>query len=181
MNEVSPIRDKQVVRDMIEFLREKSERNALLFEMGIYSGLRISDILNLRVRDVKGKEKLYLKERKTGKQTAIEINPELRKDLNRYISDKKSYEVMFPSSRGMNKPITRQQAYHIINEAGRHFGLERIGTHTMRKTFGYHMYQATKDITLVQKLLNHSSPEITLTYIGMTQDRKDAAVRSLRF
>lgn len=180
MKEVSPIKDKQVVRDIIEYLRETSERNALLFEIGIYCGLRVSDIIKLRVRDVKDKDKIYITEQKTGKENGIEINPALKRELKRYVQDKQSYEFLFASTRS-NKPISRQQAYNIINEAGKHFGLERIGTHTMRKTFGYHLYQATKDITLIQKLLNHAKPEITLTYIGMTQERKDEAVRSLRY
>ena len=51
----------------------------------------------------------------------------------------------------------------------------------MRKTFGYHIYQQTKDITLVQQLLNHSSPEITMAYIGLTQKTMEDAVDSLDY
>ena len=45
--------------------------------------------------------------------------------------------------------------------------------HTMRKTFGYHAYKKGMDITIIQKLLNHSSPSITLSYIGITRDDLD--------
>lgn len=181
MNVVEPIRDKEVIKDMIDYLRLKSDRDALLFMFGIYSGLRISDIIKLRVRDVKGKNRVAVKETKTGKEKILKINPMLRKEIAAYIIGKKDYEVLFKSTRGINKPISRQQAYNIINSAGKHFGLERIGTHTMRKTFGFHIYQKTKDITLVQKLLNHSSPEFTLAYIGMTQKTMEDAVESLRY
>ncbi len=181
MNVVEPIRDKEVIKDIIDYLRLKSDRDALLFMFGIYSGLRVSDIIKLRVRDVKGKDRMTVKETKTGKEKILKINSMLRKEIAVYIIGKKDYEVLFKSPRGINKPISRQQAYNIINNAGKHFGLERIGTHTMRKTFGFHIYQKTKDITLVQKLLNHSSPEFTLAYIGMTQKTMEDAVESLRY
>lgn len=45
-----------------------------------------------------------------------------------------------------------------------------IGTHTMRKTFGYWYYKQTKDIATLQMILNHSHPEITLRYIGVTDE-----------
>ncbi len=181
LNVVEPIRDKEVIKDIIDYLRLKSDRDALLFMFGIYSGLRVSDIIKLRVRDVKGKDRMTVKETKTGKEKILKINSMLRKEIAVYIIGKKDYEVLFKSPRGINKPISRQQAYNIINNAGKHFGLERIGTHTMRKTFGFHIYQKTKDITLVQKLLNHSSPEFTLAYIGMTQKTMEDAVESLRY
>lgn len=181
LNVVEPIRDKEIIKDIIDYLRLKSDRDALLFMFGIYSGLRVSDIIKLRVRDVKGKDRVTVKETKTGKEKILKINSILRKEIAVYIIGKKDYEVLFKSPRGINKPISRQQAYNIINNAGKHFGLERIGTHTMRKTFGFHIYQKTKDITLVQKLLNHSSPEFTLAYIGMTQKTMEDAVESLRY
>jgi len=50
---------------------------------------------------------------------------------------------------------------------------EAIGTHTLRKTFGYWAYKDGKDLSLIQKLLNHASPAVTLAYIGITQDELD--------
>ena len=181
LNAVEPIRDKEIIKDIIDYLKLKSDRDALLFMFGIYSGLRISDIIKLRVRDVRNKEKITVKETKTGKDKILKLNSVLRREIAVYITGKKDYEVLIKSPRGLNKPISRQQAYNIINNAGRNFGLEHIGTHTMRKTFGYHIYQKTKDITLVQKLLNHSTPEFTLAYIGMTQKTMEDAVDNLRY
>jgi len=45
----------------------------------------------------------------------------------------------------------------------------------LRKTFGYHFYQQTKDVALLQELFNHSSPSVTLRYIGINQDKIDQA------
>jgi len=181
LNRVEPIRDKELINDIAGYLKLKNSRDALLFLFGIYSGLRVSDIIKLRVRDVRGKDRVVVKETKTGKDKVLKINHVLRKEIAVYVKDMKDYEVLFKSKRGINKPISRQQAYNIINSAGKHFGMERIGTHTMRKTFGYHIYQQTKDITLVQQLLNHSSPEITMAYIGLTQKTMEDAVDSLDY
>ena len=67
--------------------------------------------------------------------------------------------------------MERTAAYRIINLACKKIGIEGlIGTHTLRKTFGYHHYQKFKDVVILQKIFNHSSPFITLRYIGIEQD-----------
>ncbi|MCF8009832.1 MAG: tyrosine-type recombinase/integrase [Clostridiales bacterium] len=59
----------------------------------------------------------------------------------------------------------------MLNEAARSVGIkDKIGTHTLRKTFGYHAYKKGYDITILQKLFNHTAPLITLRYIGIIQD-----------
>ena len=143
--------------------------------------MRISDILKIRVRDVKDKNYIYLREKKTGKEKRFAINSELKSILKKYIFGKEEYEYLFLSPKGKNKPLTRQQAYNILSEAGREFGLEAIGTHTLRKTWGYHTYQITKDIVAIQEILNHSSQEITLRYIGVNQDNKDKVMCTVSF
>lgn len=181
MNAVDPIKDKGTIQDIVQYLQAQSERDAMLFLFGIYSGLRISDMLPLRVRDVRNKEGITVKEKKTGKGKRFPFNNALKRELVKYIEGKKDYEYLFKSRNGCNRHISRQQAYNILRNVGNKFDLELIGTHTMRKTFGYHLYQQTHDIVLVQKLLNHASPEITLAYIGMTQERMDQAVKNLRY
>lgn len=170
-----------MVNDIADYLRDQSERDYILFLLGIYSGLRISDILKLRVRDVRDKNKIIIKEEKTGKERKFPINSALKKGLEKYIREKKNYEFLFKSRKGLNSPISRQQAWYILKSAGKRFGIDRIGTHTLRKTFGYHLYMQTKNIALVQKILNHSSPEITMVYIGITQDAMDSAIDKLNF
>lgn len=76
--------------------------------------------------------------------------------------------------------MLRQRAYKILNDVARSVGIkEKIGTHTLRKTFGYHAYNKGYDITLIQKLFNHSSPSVTLRYIGITQEQMDDVYLSL--
>lgn len=171
MNKVQPIRDKQLVKDIYQYLLERNPRDGIIYAMGIYTGLRISDILNLRVRDVRGRENILLFERKTGKEKFIPINRFLKKILEKYIEGRKDYEYLFLSPKPPNNHLTRQQVYNILSSAAEHFGIEeRIGTHTLRKTFGYHYYLKTHDVGTLMKLFNHSSEEITLRYIGITDD-----------
>lgn len=181
MNTVEPIRDKETVLDISDYLREKSERNYVLFNFGIYSGLRISDILNKRVRDVRGKDYIIIREKKTKKEKRFPINAELKSIVTEYIDKKKDFEYLFCSPNRDNKPITRQQAYNILSKAGREFGLESIGTHTLRKTFGYHLYKLTGDAALIMDILGHTSINYTLRYIGVNQDCKNKAYNSLSF
>lgn len=181
MNTVEPIRDINLVYDIADYLKVRSERDYVLFMFGIYSGLRISDVLKFRVRDVKGKDYIYIREKKTDKEKRFPINQDLKDILNDYIKDKKDYEFLFKSKKGQNKPITREHAYRILKEAAEVFGLDCIGCHTMRKTFGYFLYKATKDVVTIKEILNHSDISTTLRYIGINQDRKDTVMKQLSF
>lgn len=181
MNTVEPIRDINTINDIMDYLRSVSERDYVLFSIGIYSGLRISDILTLRVRDIRDKQYIYMREKKTGKERRFIICKELKNIFNSYIKNKKDYEYLFMSRKGMNKHITRQRAYMILRAVGKKFGLESIGTHTLRKTFGYFLYKQTKDILVVKEVLGHSDVSITRRYIGLTQDDKDKLMRELSY
>jgi integrase len=148
----------------------------MMFVFGINTGLRIQDLLKFRKTDVIG-DKIVMIEMKTGKKRIIQINPTLKREIKEYTAKLAMNDFLFPSRQGgKNKPIKRDMAYKIMRAAAKEFGLIDIGTHTLRKTFGYHMYQKTKDITLVQKMLNHSDKSITMRYIGMDQDMMDSAM-----
>lgn len=175
MNFVEPIRDMEKLDELKALLKQRSERDYFLVVLGINTGLRISDLLRLKVSDVKGKSHIILVEKKTGKRKRFLINESLRNEVDQYIVGKRSDEYLFASTK-RPLPITRVRAYQIINGTARKVGLSEIGTHTLRKTFGYHFYQRTKDIATLQMIFNHSHPSITLRYIGITQDLIDDAV-----
>lgn len=181
MEFVEPIRDKQKIEAMKKVLRGTNMRDYCLFVLGINSGLRVSDLLALRIENVvnssrKVLDRIELKEQKTGKTKNFPIGATARKAIMEYLQERPSYELSEPLfiSRKGNHPIRRVQAWKSLHKAAEAVGIqERIGTHTLRKTFGYHAYQQGKDITLIQKLLNHASPSVTLSYIGITQDDMD--------
>lgn len=181
MEFVQPIRDKKQIDAMKKILKATSLRDWGLFTLGINSGLRISDLLLLQLHDVldekgKVKDRIYIREKKTSKVKDFPIGEAPRKAIAEYLKSREPYtldEPLFPSRKGKGA-IQRWQAYQVINKAAREIGItDRIGTHTLRKTFGYHAHQAGYDITIIQKLLNHSAPSITLAYIGITQDELD--------
>lgn len=176
MNKVEPIRDKNKIEVIKNILKKKSDRNYMIFVLGINTGLRISDLLNLKVENVKNKSHIIIKEQKTSKNKQFLINSNLRKKLDKYIEGMADDEYLFQSRIGDNKPLTRFQAYRILSTAGQEAGLDRIACHSTRKTFGYHHYKRYKDVALLQKLFNHSSPSITLDYIGITQDIIDDSI-----
>ncbi len=180
MNTVEPIRDISIVLDIADYLKEKSERDYVLFMFGIYSGLRISDILPLKVRDVRNKDYIYLREEKTNHERRFPINEELKEILDPYIIGKRDYEYLFRRSKGKNVPISRQWVWQRLNEAADKFEYkDKIGCHTLRKTFGYLLYADTKDAVAIQEILNHSDVSITKRYIGVNQDSKDKVMRGL--
>lgn len=179
MNYVQPIRDPELIREIKRFLREDSERNYMLFVTGINSGLRISDILQLRVSDAK-KPYFNIIEQKTQKKKRIEMTPGLRKEFKDYIESREDHEFLFKSREGVNKPITRSMAYKILRRAADHVDLDDIGTHTLRKTFGYHFYKQYKNVAILQKIFNHSDPKVTLGYIGIDQDEMDRAMKGFK-
>lgn len=181
MNFVQPIRDPEIIQDVERFLKEKQVRDYIMFILGIYTALRISDILKLRVKDLRGKQYLTIKEKKTKKGRTIALHPIVKRELKKYLSDKPDNEYVIKSRVGKNRPITRERAYAILREAAEEFGLDAIGTHTLRKTFGYHLYKKTKDVALLQSIFNHVDPSYTLRYIGITQDSMNDAIVKLKY
>lgn len=178
MKSVQPIRDIEKVQAMKNELLKTGYRNFMLFNIGINTGLRVSDILMLKVSDVKDKRHIMIKEKKTAKNKRFLINLNLKIDLDKYIMGMMEDEFLFKSQKGYNQPITRVQAYRILNEAAKKVGLTEVGTHTMRKTFGYFHYNQFKDIAILQDIFNHSSPSITLRYIGINDDMKDKTIEN---
>lgn len=178
MNTVQPIRDIKKISAMRNQLKARDEKYALMFSIGINTGLRVSDILELTAGDVEG-DHITIIEQKTGKKKRFMVNDQTRKEIQKYVKSHNlsGDDYLIPSRKGINKPIGRVQAYRILNEAASAIGLEEIGTHTMRKTFGYHFYKRTHDVALLQDIFNHSAPSITLRYIGINDDTKDEALK----
>ena len=177
MNLVEPIRSLSKIAEFSDALKEQP-RNYLMFILGIHTGLRISDILNLKVSDVRDKERIRLKEKKTGKEKTFPIPEAVKPLIQEYVKGKDNEDYLFKSREGKNKPITRFQAYILLNNRGKAVGLSGIGTHTLRKTFGYHHYKKFKDVALLMNIFNHSSPSVTMKYIGISQDEMDRSMAS---
>jgi len=181
-----PILDFERLQDIAEYLRIRNERDYVLLWMGVYTGLRIQDMLDLRIRDLKSdggkiKEFIFVKEGKTNKPRRIEMNRKLRRIIEVYAENKPSYEFMFKSRKGLNNPISRQQAYNILKEAGEVFGV-RVSPHSLRKTFGRTLFElSNNDITVPMEALQHTTPAQTRRYIGITETVVNSYIQRLDF
>ena len=189
MKTVQPIRDMEVLNRCIDIAREHDRHRKkgevsweLLLIVGFNTSLRISDIRRFRVRDLRGRDYAEIKAQKTGKEARILINPHARKAINRLLAGRSGDEYILQSKQRdaathRRRPITRQRAYQIINEIAREAGVrDRIGCHTLRKTFGYHYYKMTSDVVSLQRILCHSSRRETLIYIGVIQEEIDESL-----
>ena len=186
MNTVEPIRDWDLLLNIEDYLEcQKSKRNYVLFMSGIYLGIRVSDLLQLKVSDVKNKDHIFIREKKTGKENPLLINDDLKEIFKEFVAGKSRNSYLFRDERQgkPNKPISRQQVWNILNDIAEHFEYDDpIGCHTLRKTFGYWLYQNNPDeIMTIKELLNHSDISITKRYIGITQDNKDNTIRKMSF
>ena len=184
---VEPIKNKTKTMQMYQYLNKKDPKYALIFKFGLNTGLRISDIIPLKVKDILNsngqfREYLVLKEKKTGKEKKIKLNNALREALSIYINKNNFTEesYIFPSQKGGH--LGRIQVYRVLKEAAGVIGIENFGTHSLRKTWGYWTYKASHyNIGLIMDTFNHSSQSITLRYIGMNQEQKDELYSIVQF
>ena len=175
-----PIKNPSRLKAFLTLLEKSGEKYFVLAKFQLNTGRRICDIREKRVSDImlpsmRFREYFVLKEQKTGKETSIRLNDEVRSVLKAYISKSKLRhdDYLFPG-RGDNSAISYQQVWRVFQEAARQLNIEDFGSHSLRKTWGYTAYKKTKNIGLLMKAFNHGSAEITLRYIGIDQDEEDA-------
>lgn len=183
MNTVQPIRTKDKINAMKIQLKSMDDKYYIMFLVGINVGLRVSDILRIKVKDVADAEHVVIREQKTGKTKRFLINKKMQKEISDYISNNclTEEDFLIPSKRvngDGDYVIGREWAYRVLNRAGRMVGVSEVGTHTMRKTFGYWHYKQYHDIALLQEIFNHSAPSITLRYIGIRDEDKDESMKN---
>jgi integrase len=170
VNLVEPIRDLEDIDKLKEALKKHNMRDYFLFVLGINTGMRISELLKLKVGDLFCDGAVV---------SSIHIN-QVEYPINKVIKDcfilyqnsiPKNEEIvdayLFQSRKG-SEPIDRSHAYRILNDVAHELKLPyKIGTHTLRKTFGYHHYRQNRDIKYLQRLFNQSSSKQTLKFIGV--------------
>jgi len=173
---VDPITDVKHIKSIKRLLHD-SPRNKLLFIMGINSGLRVQDLLNLKianVRYVNVGDRIVIREKKTGKENVLMINTEIKEALDDYLKtiEAKEENFLFKSRKGSNAPLTTyavtmyvQQWCNALNLPGNY------GAHSLRKSWCYHQrktYGTSWEV--IAKRLNHSSPSITRRYIDVKEE-----------
>lgn len=180
MNEVDAIKSK---RDINRMKKALHGRDRTLFVLGVSLGLRISDLLTLKVGDLRGKDHIKIREGKTAKWRRIDFSQTVIDEAKALTGDDGDYvfESRKRNADGTSKPISRVQAYRILNDGAKRAGLEHlsIGTHTLRKSHGWMLYNNGVPLSRIMTMLNHSSEKMTARYIGITADEIAEAYKAI--
>lgn len=191
MNFVEPIRDRKKIAQIKNLLRGQERfRDLLLFVVGINSALRISDLLELQVAhfvDEQGhiRQRFWIKEKKRGKRQEVAINESIREALEEYLSayprigeNRENYIFFNSKTNSSARPIKRGQGWNFITSICQEVGLRgNFGTHSLRKTWGYHARMSGVDLALIMHKLNHNSIAYTKRYLGITDDELQAVAQ----
>lgn len=199
---VYPIKTHKDIIAMANWLYEhKNNKYVLAFTLGINLGLRANELLDLKMNQVfstDGSVRLIEDEEdtsdgidiyqsKTKKHRTVFLNTACKDALEWAFPIKGAYlhsgEYLFPSREG--GAIQVGTFRKVLKEAAAACGLKQnIGTHTCRKTWGWHQYKynsekANLDITMLQRAFGHSSPEVTLRYLGITDEEDKALYKNM--
>ena len=139
-------------------------------------GMRVGDILKMKLSDIikdGGRYRLNIIEEKTGKRRTFSVPVSLY-----------SFFCDYAKQAGIGKddrlfPITERAVQKHLKSVCDYLGYENISTHSFRKWYATDIYNASgHDIILVQHLLQHSSPVTTRRYIGMSEEKVEAAIQN---
>ena len=198
-----PIKSMDDIERMSSYFKENGRyRDNMLFIVGINVGLRVSDLRMLRFSDLINEdftfkdsfpvfEKKTRNTRKRKMNRYISINIAVMEAVTLYLSNTPGVSLsdyMFRSQShnggNINAPLSIKSIDRILKGAAKDLGITtKMSTHTLRKTFAYWtMVMGNNDqrqLLLLQKMFNHSSPAQTLAYIGLDREEMDKAYKSL--
>lgn len=150
-------------------------RDFVMFELLYSSGLRVSELISLKLEDINFEAGFLRVLGKGSKERIVPVNLRSIERMKRYVSlqrqeilKKKRSPYLFVTNRG--KPMTRQRLWQTIKKCGRELGIE-ISPHTMRHSFATHLLEGGADLRSLQKMLGHSDISTTQIYTKVTTDR----------
>ncbi|HFU6611363.1 TPA: tyrosine-type recombinase/integrase [Bacillus paranthracis] len=171
-----PIKDEKKVKEMVQVLatREHGFRDSLLFELGLSTGLRVSDILSLKKSDITNGI-VRISTKKTNDYKVLALNDSCRAKIEMYTEHMKDDQLLFP--------IKRQWVHKQMKWAAEMIGLDKrfVSTHVMRKTAAYHFYQKTGDIMRTQEFLGHRSSSETRKYLMISDEEVNKDLVNIRW
>lgn len=146
------------------FLSKGQIRGYLLFVLSINTGINLTDLLNLKVKDVKNKQYLNY-----DKNKAVPISKDLQEMIKTMIADCKVDEPLFQGKVGQQ--LDRVSASYIFKVICTELGVQdKYSVLSWRKTFAYHYYMKYKDLSYIQWLFNQCTVERTLSFIGVEEN-----------
>lgn len=190
MREVEAVKTTEQRQQIEAHLVAHDSLYADIWKVGVNTALRISDLLSLTMDDVRAlntdQPALNIIEQKTGKPRKIVVNASALGVMQRRLNEYPDYVWLFQSDaanrdrRAPPKPINRRSVSRVFERVGQKVAPKvALGTHSMRKTRGYAMHKAGRSIESIAKVLNHSSPAVTMRYIGLVQQDIDESYTEL--
>lgn len=156
--------------------KDQEYKFALLFSIGVFFGIRISDILRIRWSMILDKDELELIEKKTGKHRKIRIAPDLKELISQWyieLQPKNSDDLIFLNKYG-KKAFTVQYVNWRFKQIGKDYNLGiELKSHVMRKTFGrkiYSMHENEHSLMLLSEIFSHKSIAVTRRYLGIRSE-----------
>ena len=186
--------NKRISEAPDENKRQIAARNKMLFLIGINIGIRASDLCGLKYsffmnEDGTFKDSYSLqpkKTKKTGKFVKLYFNETVKKAITNYLEDYPMENIdgyLFKSREG-DGYIEPKSLWRIIVNTAKDAGLKNnYGTHSLRKTFGYHIWHNAEDkekaLVMLMAIFNHSSVAITKKYIGIMDEEIESVFNEL--
>lgn len=209
-SEVYAFRTKEEISAMINVLDKHIEeaenssqrqiacRNKLLFIIGVNVGIRGSDLRTLKWSFFFDKNKngelefkdFYvlqpMKQRKQKKFVKLFFNQAVKTSINNYVADypvENLDDYLFSSRKG-DEPINVKSLWRIIKETAIEADIKQnIGSHSLRKTFGFWCWHEAEDknkaLVILQMIFNHSTTQVTAKYIGIMDDEIEDMFNSI--
>ena len=182
----SPGKMKPLTRKEVRMIKDrlssdlndpKSVRDLALFSVAIDTMLRSSDLLALRVENIKGL-RITLKQKKTGKSHVAEVSEATLATVQHWVklSGKKTDDdFLFTGvKKGKDKAISREQYARLVKEwigfLGKGYDLKEYSTHSLRRTKASILYDKTQNVEAIRQLLGHSSITSTSAYLNVDQN-----------
>jgi integrase/recombinase XerD len=167
--EVLSIAEIDAIIDQIDLSKPEGHRNKAIIETLYGCGLRVSELVNLRLTDIHYKEEFVIVTGKGNKQRLVPVSKKSLKEIDLYKLDRNALpvitdqNVLFLNRRG--KKLTRAMIFTIIKDLGAKAGITKnISPHTFRHSFATHMIEAGADLRAVQEMLGHESILTTEIY-----------------
>jgi len=160
---------RQEIKEIIDSI--KNLKHKLIISLAYGAGLRISEVVNLKVKDINLEElTIHLKNAK-GKKDRITIFPEkIKNDLQNLIADKNLGDYLFESERGGK--LTERTAQKVFENALRITRVKKDATfHSLRHSFATHLLENGVDVRYVQELLGHQNIRTTQVYTQVTNPK----------
>ena len=142
-------------------------KHRLLIQLGYSAGLRASEIINLRWKDIDFKRNtIHIKQSKGKKDRIVMLSPKVKKGLKRLTLNKGGY--VFKTNRA--KKYSHKSIEFIIKNAAKKAGInKRVTPHTLRHSFATHLLENGVDIKFIKELLGHSNLQTTMIYTKMSK------------